>query len=73
MNSPRFREHGAEGQCETGHQSPNSGRTDDRQRRLACQVRVQSQQDDARISQQTANDDHVVQVGTRHFDVPKMK
>jgi len=27
MDAPRFREHGAKGQRETGHQQPRSGRT----------------------------------------------
>ena len=70
MDAPRLGEHGAECQREAGHQRPDAGRADDGQGRLARQVRVQSQEDDARVSQQAADDDHVVQVRTRHFDVP---
>ena len=69
VDAPRFGEHGAEGEREAGHQGPDARRADHRQRRLARQVRIQAEQDDARVRQQAADDDHVVQVGTRHFDV----
>ena len=70
VDAPRFGEHGTKGQREAGHQSPDAGRTNHRQRRFAGQSRVQAEQNDARVRQKAADDDHVVQVRAGHFDVP---
>lgn len=67
--APRFREHGAEGQRETGHQQPRSGRANIRERRHARQLRIQSEKDNAAVGQHAADDNEVVQMRRRHFDV----
>ena len=69
VNAPRFGKHGSKGERESGHQRPNTCRADVRKRRFAGQTRVQAQQNDARVRQQASDDDHIVQVRTRHFDV----
>jgi hypothetical protein len=69
VNSPRFREHCTEGESESSHQEPSTSGADVRKGSNATQAAVKTQENDTQVSQNATDDDEVVQVGTRHFNV----
>lgn len=60
VDAPGFGEHGAEGEREAGHEGPDPSRANDGQGGFPREVRVQSQEDHARVGEQTADDDEIV-------------
>lgn len=70
MHTPCFREHCAEGKTESGHQQPSTRGTDVGEGGDAAESTVHSEEYNAQIRQHAADDNQIIQVWTRHFDVP---
>lgn len=70
VNSPRLREHRAESETEPSHQQPSTRGADVGEGGDAAEAAVHSQENYAQVRQHAADDDQIIQVRTRHFDVP---
>ena len=72
VDTPGFAKHRPEAEGETRHQNPGTRRANIGKRLGARQVRVEAQNDDGSISEDAANDDQIIHVRRRHFDVPEV-
>ena len=73
MNPPGFREHRAEGESKAGHENPGLDGADVSESRLRGEGRVQAEDDDPGVAEETAHYYQVIQVRRRHLDLPEFK
>jgi hypothetical protein len=69
MNTPSFRKHCTERQWKSGHQKPSSRRTNIGKCGDAAESTVHAEKNDTHVGQHAANDDKIVEMRTRHFNV----
>ena len=70
MNPPGFREHRPKGEREPGHEDPGLDSADVSEGRLWGERRVQAEDDDPGVAEETAHYYQVIQVRRRHLDLP---
>ena len=73
MNPPGFRKHRAEGEGKAGHENPGLDSADVSESRLRGERRVQAEDDDPGVAEETAHYDQVVQVRRGHLDLPEFQ
>lgn len=71
MHSPCLAEHGAKTKGKSRHQDPCSSSTDVREAFFVRQIRVQAKKNDRDIGQNATNNNQIIHVWRRHFDLPK--
>ena len=72
VDPPRFAEHRTKTKGESWHQDPSTRRANVWKRVCRRHVGVEAEHDDGGVGEDAANDDQIIHVGRRHFDVSEV-
>lgn len=69
MNAPGFREHCTKRKRKASHQQPSTRCADVRECCHTAESAIHSEKDNAQVGQHASDDNQIIQMRTRHFDV----